>query len=79
MSARLEDAFWGMVLMGMASFFNDLTMPPSWNTCMDIAESTAGTVAGSMNMMGNSRRSPRPHSADSCSIARTEIGIRFST
>jgi len=46
MSARLEDAFWGMVLMGMASFFNDLTMPPSWNTCMDIGGSTPGPSPG---------------------------------
>ena len=43
-----------MVLaMGMASFFNDLTMPGSWATCMDIGGKYAGTVSGSMNMMGN--------------------------
>jgi ACS family glucarate transporter-like MFS transporter len=52
-STRLDDAFWGMMAMGLASFSNDLTMPPSWNTCMDIGGKYAGTVAGSMNMMGN--------------------------
>lgn len=53
LSIRLQDPLWGMLAMGMASFSNDLTMPPSWNTCMDIGGKYAGTVAGSMNMMGN--------------------------
>jgi ACS family glucarate transporter-like MFS transporter len=52
-STRLEDPLWGMIAMGFASFSNDLTMPPSWNTCMDIGGKYAGTMAGSMNMMGN--------------------------
>jgi nitrate/nitrite transporter NarK len=39
--------------MGLASFFNDLVMPGAWATCMDIGGKYAGTVAGSMNMMGN--------------------------
>lgn len=42
-----------MLSMGMASFCNDLTMPGSWATCMDIGGKYAGTVSGSMNMMGN--------------------------
>jgi MFS transporter, ACS family, glucarate transporter len=42
-----------MLAMGAASFFNDLTMPGSWATCMDIGGKYAGTVSGSMNMMGN--------------------------
>lgn len=42
-----------MVLVGMASFFNDLVMPGAWATCMDIGGKYAGTVSGSMNMMGN--------------------------
>jgi sugar phosphate permease len=52
-SIRIQDPFWGMFAMGLASFANDLTMPPSWNACMDIGGKYAGTVAGSMNMMGN--------------------------
>jgi ACS family glucarate transporter-like MFS transporter len=39
--------------MGMASFFNDMTLPGSWATCMDVGGKFAGTVSGSMNMMGN--------------------------
>ena len=39
--------------LGLTSFFNDLVMPGSWATCMDVGGRFAGTVAGSMNMMGN--------------------------
>ncbi|MCW5982930.1 MAG: MFS transporter [Bryobacteraceae bacterium] len=42
-----------MIAMGMASFCNDLTMPPAWGACMDVGGKYAGTLAGSMNMMGN--------------------------
>src|SRR5215510_13556584 len=49
----IRDPFWAMMAMGVASFFNDLTMPGSWTTCMDIGGKYTGTVSGSMNMMGN--------------------------
>lgn len=52
-STQFDNALWGMLAMGIASFANDLTMPCSWNSCMDIGGKYAGTVAGSMNMMGN--------------------------
>jgi sugar phosphate permease len=52
-SMRIVDPFWAMIWMGLASFANDLNMPPAWNSCMDIGGKYAGTVAGSMNMMGN--------------------------
>jgi MFS family permease len=42
-----------MVAMGLASFSNDLVMPIAWNACMGIGGKYAGTVSGSMNMMGN--------------------------
>jgi MFS family permease len=42
-----------MVAMGLASFSNDLVMPIAWNSCMEIGGKYAGTVSGSMNMMGN--------------------------
>ena len=42
-----------MFLMGMASFCNDLVMPGAWSACMDVGGKYAGTVSGSMNMMGN--------------------------
>jgi len=53
LSINLADARWAMAAMGMASFFNDLVMPPAWGSCMDIGGKFAGTVSGSMNMMGN--------------------------
>jgi ACS family glucarate transporter-like MFS transporter len=53
LSIRANDALVAMMLMGAASFANDLDIPPSWNTCMDVGGKYAGTIAGSMNMMGN--------------------------
>ncbi len=40
-------------VIAMASFFNDIVMPPAWSTCMDVGGKFAGTLSGSMNMMGN--------------------------
>jgi MFS family permease len=53
MAAHMHDPLWAMLAMGMASFCNDLNMPGAWGSCMDIGGKYAGTVAGSMNMMGN--------------------------
>lgn len=36
-----------------ASFFNDITLPGSWTSCMDVGDKYVGTVSGTMNMMGN--------------------------
>ncbi|MEO7414187.1 MAG: MFS transporter [Opitutaceae bacterium] len=52
-SFYLKDPLMAMLAMGMASFCNDMTMPGSWATCMDVGGKFAGTVSGSMNMMGN--------------------------
>ena len=52
-SYYIADPLLAMLAMGMASFCNDLTMPGSWSTCMDVGGKFAGTVSGSMNMMGN--------------------------
>jgi len=50
---RIENPLYAMVAMGFASFCNDLTIPCSWASCMDIGGRYAGTLSGSMNMMGN--------------------------
>jgi ACS family glucarate transporter-like MFS transporter len=42
-----------MLLMGMASFCSDLTMPISWNTCVEIGKQYTATVSSTMNMLGN--------------------------
>jgi MFS family permease len=53
LSMLLGDPLWGMLAMGMASFCNDIVMPGAWGGCMDIGGKYAGTLSGSMNMMGN--------------------------
>ncbi|MBV8818123.1 MAG: MFS transporter [Acidobacteriaceae bacterium] len=50
---QMKQAIPAMIAMGLASFCNDLVMPPSWAACMDIGGKYAGTLSGSMNMMGN--------------------------
>ena len=52
-SVYLSDPVWAMVAMGLASFSNDLAMPPSWAACMDVGGKYAGSLSGSMNMAGN--------------------------
>jgi MFS family permease len=52
-STRMHDPLAAMLFIGMASFFNDLVMPPAWSAAMDIGGGWAGTVGGAMNMWGN--------------------------
>ncbi|MHB8899304.1 MAG: MFS transporter [Thermoguttaceae bacterium] len=53
LSTWLKNPWLAMLAMGASSFSNDLTMPPSWAACMDVGGRYAGSLAGSMNMMGN--------------------------
>jgi MFS family permease len=53
LSFYIRDPLLAMFAMGSASFCNDLTMPGSWSTCMDVGGKYAGTLSGSMNMMGS--------------------------
>ena len=53
LSSWLQDATWAMIAMGLASFSNDLVMPGAWAACMDVGGKYAGTLSGTMNMMGN--------------------------
>jgi MFS family permease len=50
---RVQAAVPAMLCMGMASFCSDLTMPISWNACVEIGGSYTATVAATMNMLGN--------------------------
>ena len=52
LSIHIKDPIWAMIALGFASFANDLVMPTSWATCMDVGGKLCGTLAGSMNMMG---------------------------
>ena len=42
-----------MLCMGLASLCSDLTMPISWDACVEIGGSYTATVAATMNMLGN--------------------------
>jgi predicted MFS family arabinose efflux permease len=53
LSIFIQDPVAAMVSMGLASFALDLALPGCWNTCMDVGGQYAGTLSGSMNMMGN--------------------------
>jgi MFS family permease len=52
LSTRIASPTLAMVALGLASFANDLAMPVAWGTCMDVGGRFAGTLSGSMNMMG---------------------------
>jgi predicted MFS family arabinose efflux permease len=52
-STRLTDPYAAVVLISLASFAMDLTLPGSWTTCMDIGGRGVGSLSGAMNMMGN--------------------------
>ncbi len=50
---HVGDVRLAMALMALASFSSDLTMPISWNTCVEIGKQYTATVASTMNMLGN--------------------------
>ena len=49
----MQDARAAVISIALASFFNDLAMPPSWAATMDMGGRYAGTLAGAMNSWGN--------------------------
>ena len=50
---HIESVVLAMLAMGLASFCSDLTMPISWDTCVEIGGPYTATVAATMNMLGN--------------------------
>lgn len=50
---KVESVGLAMACMAIASFCSDLTMPISWNTCVEIGKRYTATVAAAMNMFGN--------------------------
>jgi ACS family glucarate transporter-like MFS transporter len=50
---QMRDPLALIAFLGLTSFCNDLVMPGAWATCMDVGGKYAGTLSGSMNMMGN--------------------------
>jgi len=53
LSTTLQNPVAAIIAMAFASFSNDLSMPGSWGSCMDVGGHYAGTLSGTMNMMGN--------------------------
>lgn len=50
---QIKTPLLAMLVFGIATFFHDITTPGSWGACMDVGGKYAGTLSGSMNMMGN--------------------------
>ncbi|MEO6802705.1 MAG: MFS transporter [Granulicella sp.] len=50
---RIDNVVVAMICLSFASFASDLTMPISWNACVEIGGSYTATVAATMNMLGN--------------------------
>ncbi|MDN5213778.1 MFS transporter [Fulvivirgaceae bacterium BMA12] len=52
-SVYAESVFPAVCFLSMAIFGADMTLPPSWSTCVDIGRKHSGAVSGTMNMAGN--------------------------
>ena len=52
-SMQFKNPLLAVLAVGLASFGNDMAMPGSWGACMDVGGRCAGSLSGSMNMMGN--------------------------
>lgn len=52
-ATRFKDPLFAVLAIGLASFCNDLALPGGWAACMDVGGQCAGSLSGSMNMMGN--------------------------
>lgn len=53
LSTRMQDPVMAVVSIALASFCNDLVMPGSWGTAMDVGGVYCGTLSAAMNMWGN--------------------------
>lgn len=52
-STWIQNPFVAVGLIALVSFCNDLTLPGSWTSCMDVGGRFVATLGGSMNMLGN--------------------------
>ena len=50
---QVTDVRLAVAIMALVSFTGDLTVPISWNTCVEIGKRNTATVAAAMNMFGN--------------------------
>ena len=52
-SVMVDSIGYSVLLLSIAIFGADMTLSPSWSTCVDIGKEHAGAVSGTMNMAGN--------------------------
>ncbi|WP_394746959.1 MFS transporter [Spongiimicrobium salis] len=52
-SVYMEEVNGAIVFISLAVFGADMTLSPSWSTCLDIGKLHSGAVSGTMNMAGN--------------------------
>ncbi len=52
-SIYMADVVGAIAFISLAVFGADMTLSPSWATCVDVAEDHSGAVSGTMNMAGN--------------------------
>lgn len=52
-SIYMEEVTGAVIFISLAVFGADMTLSPSWSTCLDIGKAHSGTVSGTMNMAGN--------------------------
>ena len=53
LNTRMANPVFSVLAIAMASFCNDLVMPGSWGTAMDVGGVYCGTLSGAMIMWGN--------------------------
>lgn len=53
LSTTVNNAYIAVAVIAVASFCNDLTLPGSWTSCMDVGGRFVATLGGAMNMLGN--------------------------
>jgi ACS family glucarate transporter-like MFS transporter len=49
----MDTATGAILMLSIAIFGADMTLPPSWAFCVDIGKKNAGAISGTMNMAGN--------------------------
>lgn len=52
-SLYMDTALGAIIFLSIAVMGADMTLPPSWSTCVDIGKKNAGAISGTMNMAGN--------------------------
>jgi MFS family permease len=53
LSTWIKNPFVAVGVIALVSFCNDLTLPGSWTSCMDVGGRFVATLGGAMNMLGN--------------------------